>query len=763
MNGGFPPGPRSAGGPSPPPSVGRSSTATDIYARSESGRSGREINVEAVLGEHYVALKRYLSQTSRDGKPNPPANKARDKLQRLTGVQFLELSTDVFDELLRRQAFSRRPPNAPPSVGPPPYLIPEDTFHPKRNQARQKLSSLGPPRFRDLATDVFCELERRYPRFVAGDIPRLSSPVSTRAPSRAGTPMGGYPPRGMGRRQPSNASSIRGAGSIVDGYDIPPSPGMPPIGYDRPTPKQFQSNTIIPNKSIMVEEDDEGPDDDQAQDAYALGGRNQSRIPSEVSKVSRGVWSANSTNGWQNDKRIMDDYETQIRELREKLDSMEDQLKKKDDEMNEILDGERSRSTAANAEKTEFSNMRLGLESQLAEAQNLNESLKEQLDRLRDDYANETRQLRDEIEEARSSVSDMGSGRNDPELVGENEELRAALDEQRQTTMQVRREAQEFLREMKMLSAQSGSSWAKQGELEKTIETLELEVKDWRNRYARARTQLRSMRSSSMSMSLDQDAGRYVRERGFTDDSGLVKDVHVTKFQVAIDELLRRARVEEPDKVIDSMKSVVMSVRRITKDLDAAPANNDQSQQRKQLKSRVSSMANNLITAAKTFATSAGMSPLSVLDAAASNLVGAIVDLLRLVKIRTTPDGELEEEDDGTATPVGSVGVFSPRTAKSQSIQSAYQQDPYPQDLPPPPPPFQGLGRRSSMDSSAYSPLNSPRESVETYNKSNGNGFPPASNGYGMRRVDSRTEDLKASLQWFHGVMLNRPGLTSVA
>lgn len=726
MNGGFPPGPRSAGGPSPPPSVGRSSTATDLYARSESGRSGREINVEAVLGEHYVALKRYLSQTSRDGKPNPPANKARDKLQRLTGVQFLELSTDVFDELLRRQAFSRRPPNAPPSVGPPPYLIPEDTFHPKRNQARQKLSSLGPPRFRDLATDVFCELERRYPRFVAGDIPRLSSPVSTRAPSRAGTPMGGYPPRGMGRRQPSNASSIRGAGSIVDGYDIPPSPGMPPSGYDRPTPKQFQSNTIIPNKSTMVEEDDEG-DDDQAQNDYALGGREQSDAPSE------------------NDKRIMDDYEIQLRELREKLDSMEDQLRKKDDEMNEILDGERSRSTAANAEKTELSNMRLGLESQLAEAQNLNDSLKEQLDRLRDEHSNETRQLRDEIEEARSSVSEMGSDRNDPELVRENEELRAALEEQRQTTMQVRREAQEFLREMKMLSAQSGSSWAKQGELEKTIETLELEVKDWRNRYARARTQLRSMRSSSMDMSVDQDAGRYVREKGFTDDNGLVKDVHVTKFQVAIDELLRRARVEEPDKVIDSMKSVVMSVRRITKDIDASSSNDQSQQQRKQLKSRVSSMANNLITAAKTFATSAGMSPISVLDAAASNLVGAIVDLLRVVKIRITPDGELEEEDDGTATPVGSVGVFSPRTAKSQSIQSAYQQDPYPQELPPPPP-FQGLGRRSSMDSSAYSPVNSPRESVETYNKSNGNGFPPASNGYGMRRVDSRTEDLKVYL-----------------
>ncbi|ROW07722.1 hypothetical protein VMCG_03545 [Cytospora schulzeri] len=707
-----------SGGPSPPPSTGRSSTATDIYARSESGRGGKEPNVEAVLGEHYVALRRYLSQTSRDGKPNSQ-NKARDKLQRLTSVQFLELSTDVFDELLRRQSFSRRPPNAPPNVGPPPYLLAEDTFHPKRNQARQKLSSLGPPRFRDLATDVFCELERRFPRFVAGDIPpppRASSPVSMRAPSRAGAP--GYPPpRAASRRQPSNASSISRAGFLADAYDIPASPGLPPPnGYDRPTPKQFQSNTIIPNKSTMVEDDDDVPDDEQAQDAYAFGGRDsksedmqQSGIPSE------------------------------LKELREKLDDMEDQLKKKDDEMNEALEVERSRSTAADSEKSEWSNMRLDLENKLAEAQSLNDALREQLDQLRDEHANETQQLRDEIEDVRSSTADVAPGRNDTELEGENEELRTALDEQRQITMQVRREAQEFLREMKVLSEQSGSSWAKQGELEKTIETLEQEVKDWRNRYARAKTQARSMRSSSMSLPAEQDAGQYVREKGFTADTGLVKDIHVTKFQVAIDELLRRARVEEPERVVDAMKSVVMSVRRLTKDLDASPVKDEQMrQQRKQLKGRVSTTANNLITAAKTFAISAGMAPLSVLDAAASNLVAAIVELLRVVKIRITPDGELEEEDDdGTATPVGSVGVFSPRTAKSQSIQSSYQQEL------PPPPPFQGLGRRTSMDSSAYSPANSPRESAEAYNKANGNGFQSMSNGYA---VDSKTEDLKIYL-----------------
>src|SRR5512140_1684257 len=93
MNGGFPPGPRSVGAPSPPPSIGRSSNGTTLYARSESGRSPSQQveNQELVLSEHYVSLKRYLSATSRDGNPKPPPNKARDKLQRLTGVQFLEL------------------------------------------------------------------------------------------------------------------------------------------------------------------------------------------------------------------------------------------------------------------------------------------------------------------------------------------------------------------------------------------------------------------------------------------------------------------------------------------------------------------------------------------------------------------------------------------------------------------------------------------------------------------------------------------------
>lgn len=231
--------PRGMGGPSPPPSIARSSTGTNAYTRSDSGRSSRDERTEAILGERYLALKKFLNV--RDGRASGTP-KAKDKLLRLTGVQLIELSTDVYDELKRRQD-----PNPPPS------LPPENSFHPKRNQARQKLSSLSAERFQSLATDVYTELGRRFPHFAAGDIPRMGSSMSMR------------PPRSASRRQPSDASSISRLGQPTNGSDynsIPPSPSLPSGDFSRPQQKQFQSNTIVPNKSMMVEEGDDASEAD---------------------------------------------------------------------------------------------------------------------------------------------------------------------------------------------------------------------------------------------------------------------------------------------------------------------------------------------------------------------------------------------------------------------------------------------------------------------------------------------------------------------
>ncbi|KAJ4146728.1 component of the polarisome [Fusarium falciforme] len=123
---GFPnaPGPRSTGGPSPPASIARSSNGTNMYARSDSGRNSVRGDLdEAILNEHYVALRAFLNTRDPNHKQQP--NKARDKLLRLSSVQFYELSTDVFDELIRRQAAARAPLTLPAVL--PPFYSPRRT------------------------------------------------------------------------------------------------------------------------------------------------------------------------------------------------------------------------------------------------------------------------------------------------------------------------------------------------------------------------------------------------------------------------------------------------------------------------------------------------------------------------------------------------------------------------------------------------------------------------------------------------------------
>jgi myosin heavy subunit len=428
---------------------------------------------------------------------------------------------------------------------------------------------------------------------------------------------------------------------------------------------------------------------------------------------------------------------------------MEDTLKQKDDELNGVLDSERSRAAAISTKEKEFSDLRISLESKLASAQNLNDNLQLELDRMRAEQANTERGLRTELEELRASRGNRGLNNDSEELERENQELRSDLEEQQRVTDEVRREAQEFLREMRMLSERSDSSYEKEEELTNTINKLEAEVRDWRNRYARTKTQLRSLRASSIGLTIQPNVAKYTQDSEFTEANGLVKDVHVTKFQISIDELLRVARTEEPAKVIDFMKIAVVNVRNITQDIDTAqPASDEMTQLQVKLKARVSATANNLITASKNFASANGLSPVSILDAAVSHLTAAVVELVRTVKIRPTPAGELEDDDDGNLEPVDSTGFFPVRDPTLRQENN--------------PPPFQGLRNvRTSAESSMYSPLNSPRESAMSRPKStkatsvvtpransfmNGNRMPPPApmgTGFGIRTQDTDVEDLK--------------------
>ncbi|KAK9447001.1 uncharacterized protein V1518DRAFT_422654 [Limtongia smithiae] len=164
------------------------------------------------------------SSTQQPPPPSPRQAKSRDRLRRMPRVPFVELSTDVYDELERRRAGERDPANTPSS------LRPLDTFHPKRNQTREHLAVLQQNRFKDLVLDVLHEVVRRLPpdpRARQLTVPRI---------------------------EPSA---------------VPAPPYTPAPVAVRPVAHPFQSSTIVPTKTTMVEataDDEPGSSDSEDPD-----------------------------------------------------------------------------------------------------------------------------------------------------------------------------------------------------------------------------------------------------------------------------------------------------------------------------------------------------------------------------------------------------------------------------------------------------------------------------------------------------------------
>ena len=463
------------------------------------------------------------------------------------------------------------------------------------------------------------------------------------------------------------------AATIVPQFDNPPLPNLE-RDYGRPTPKQFQSNTITPNKSLMVEDDEEdGAIHPRRSDAFGLDGP-AGNLPSnrDTSTTTRsGASSGRET-------KMLEMAQAQVAELQDRVDGLEMSVRTKDTTLRRLEEETKSSMSSA----SEWLEIKQDLEKKLEDAESLNQTMKEELERIHTDQASMERDLRAQLDNVKRSHGGSLELRSKHDMLQKDyQELQVKLKQQRLVTEEVRQQASGFLAEMRaMADAGGGANLEREERLQADLHKVEEEVKEWKARYARAKTQLRNMRASSLGLSIQGTyVGRYANDDAFTRQDGLVRDVHITKFQIAIDELLNIARAGEPEAVLYHMKAVVMAVRNITQDIDAAPSKpdqtNDLAQKRSRLKAKVSATANNVITASKNFASSNGISPVSLLDAAASHLTAAVVELVRTVKIRPTPVGELDDNHD-TLEPLQSPRYFSVpnstrRTSARDSLYSA--------------------------------------------------------------------------------------------
>jgi hypothetical protein len=611
-------------------------------------------------------IRNYLSFAN-TGQRGPRTN-AREKLTRLSQQQFTELSTDVYDELMRRINNARTGAEMP-------HLAVREEFHPKRNQARQKLATLPKTRFKDLSSDVFFELERRFPYLRDEYRPEVSERERREEEDAI--------KRQEMSRRPANDARRNSALSSTMGQEELTGEEPAPLPQRSMTGPSAASKTdiVIPAKSTLVEEEIAVPyaqstardtkdwrasasgDDINAQSnrdsimTSTDGDQFRSTMYSQASSVGTGFY-----NGYANsratesvasphiatgegfagsafgEEKMRSDYEFRIATLQHKVTSLE--AKVADDEK---VKGEQIKE----------------LEKQLQEQQGTHGTALSSLTRQVEQHRDEHEQTRNQFTQTLAKLNQL-QGKHDALIQEQSERSATASDnnsraledlaalqkdysEQEEVVTELRGEVTNLVEELRQLSLRNDEILADKDNDEAIIRDLNSQVSSYKRKYENAKTELRNLKATSQLFVQAPKADDFMP----ASDEGIIADVSLTAFQSSIDQLVAAARSKAPSNVLLAMKTVVLATTLITDDVSKYElrdgATGEVREQVVVIKGRIANTLNNLMTACRNHASSYGMSPVSLLDAAASHVSTSIVDMVKLLKVRKATKAEAEE------------------------------------------------------------------------------------------------------------------------
>lgn len=161
---------------------------------------------------------------------------------------------------------------------------------------------------------------------------------------------------------------------------------------------------------------------------------------------------------------------------------------------------------------------------------------------------------------------------------------------------------------------------------------------------------------------------------------------------------------KEPSSVLSAMHKVISAVNLIDQDVQSVDPRRISSlppaEQKRlaSLKSKTNATLSNLMTASRNHAVSFGVSPVSLLDAAASHLSAAVIDLVRILRIRRTTGSTTNGRED-RAPPVPTASstrsrpeqsggrpsnerYISPTESDRQAEENRYRRQPSPVQTP---------------------------------------------------------------------------------
>ncbi|KAI8811148.1 hypothetical protein BJ742DRAFT_152785 [Cladochytrium replicatum] len=538
--------------------------------------------------QHHEALRQYTASyvlSQKNSRQSSQRASAREKLTRLTKLQFEELSTNVYDEMRRRVVNS-------PEV---PFLPVNPDYHPKRNQARQKLATLPTARFKDLAVDIYLEIERRYPHLVAQYVAKYGNDV-------AGPP----PPRG-----PPQSAGILDEMGPRGNIPYPKSP--PPTG---PSPRpQMQNGGMRPFQSPEKRGDVYG---NEPLYNNAGGGPPSPNLAS-IDMLMADLGSIINEDASSAEK--IKKYEQRLEILQSNLRLAEGKLQQAEEEARQLsyrvkeLENERSAMGSINEKSRQLEDR---LEDSLRELEDSRRAHKEKDDKLRrldEDY----RKLRSDYE---SLEKDFKGVQDD-------------YTQQTEIVTAIRGEATNLLNEVRSTGKLNDELKNERDQLLSRVKELEEQLND-------TRRDAQNARSRSIVQSRLPPPGNDRIESAY---DGFIDRGRIAAYHSAIDDLLRSSRSEQPTAVLVAMKAIVLACKNITEETDAIesrlnnsgpPLPTDTRDRITAVKAKLSSALTSVMGSAKAMATNSpgsnGGSLIQQVELSTRNLTATINELLRQLK-----------------------------------------------------------------------------------------------------------------------------------
>lgn len=208
---------------------------------------------------------------------------------------------------------------------------------------------------------------------------------------------------------------------------------------------------------------------------------------------------------------------------------------------------------------------------------------------------------------------------------------------------------------------------------------MEGQVQEYKRKYDAVRIELRNLkgeltlRHTGITDSCPATSTMFV-SKPVNDDhlpaspDGNIADIHVSSFQAAIDGMLQAARSSTPSGVLPAMKAIVEAITEIGEDVkafEAAPNLDVDVSRLESLKHESTTRLNYLMQAARNHAMASGLSPVSLIDAAAGHVTSNVVEIIKLLKIRRTN----KNSENGAAVESGGLGAGLRSSKSSMSIK----------------------------------------------------------------------------------------------